>query len=203
MYAVFLVYTLLIIAYILSSLFFAFGGRLPYSRWSSAVLGFLRDVCEPYLSIFRRFIPPIGPLDLSPMRRRSSLLQFVGGIVVTAHPPVDGDRRSVGAGRAASWWRCIALDQATKALVRSTSPSATATASSRASSSSTCATRASPSARFSGGGTVVAVIVGAALLALRGLLRHPPATSRSCGCRPGCCSAARSATSSTASATAP
>ena len=35
-YAVFVVYTLLIIAYILSSLFFAFGGRLPYSRWSSA-----------------------------------------------------------------------------------------------------------------------------------------------------------------------
>jgi len=65
--AVFYVYTLLIIAYILSSLFFAFGGRLPYARWSSAVLGFLRDVCEPFLSIFRRFIPAIGPLDLSPL----------------------------------------------------------------------------------------------------------------------------------------
>ncbi|HSS57132.1 MAG TPA: YggT family protein [Solirubrobacteraceae bacterium] len=65
--AVFYVYTLLIIAYILSSLFFAFGGRLPYARWSSAVLGFLRDVCEPFLSIFRRFIPAIGPLDLSPV----------------------------------------------------------------------------------------------------------------------------------------
>ena len=65
--AVFRVYTLLIIAYILSSLFFAFGGRVPYARWSSAILGFLRDVCEPYLRIFRRFVPPIGPLDLSPM----------------------------------------------------------------------------------------------------------------------------------------
>jgi YggT family protein len=65
--AVFYVYTLLIIAYILSSLFFAFGGRLPYARWSSAILGFLRDVCEPYLSLFRRFIPSIGPLDLSPV----------------------------------------------------------------------------------------------------------------------------------------
>jgi YggT family protein len=61
------VYAILIIAYILSSLFFAFGGRVPYARWSSAILGFLRDVCEPYLSIFRRFIPPIGALDLSPM----------------------------------------------------------------------------------------------------------------------------------------
>ena len=28
---------------------------------------FLYDVCEPYLRIFRRFIPPIGPLDLSPI----------------------------------------------------------------------------------------------------------------------------------------
>jgi YggT family protein len=64
---IFLVYTLLIIAYILSSMFFAFGGRVPYSRWSSAVLGFLRDVCEPYLGFFRRFIPPLGPIDLSPI----------------------------------------------------------------------------------------------------------------------------------------
>ena len=75
------VYTILIIAYILSSMYFAFGGRLPYSRWSSAVLGFLRDVCEPYLSIFRRFIPPLGPIDLSPIIA-IVLLQIVGGIVI-------------------------------------------------------------------------------------------------------------------------
>jgi YggT family protein len=80
--AVILVYTILIIAYILSSLFFAFGGRVPYSRWSSAILGFLRDVCEPYLGFFRRFIPPIGPLDLSPVVA-ILLLQIVGGIVVS------------------------------------------------------------------------------------------------------------------------
>jgi YggT family protein len=78
--AVFYVYTLLIIAYILSSLFFAFGGRVPYARWSSAVLGFLRDVCEPYLAIFRRFIPPIGPLDLSPIVG-ILLLNIVGSIL--------------------------------------------------------------------------------------------------------------------------
>jgi YggT family protein len=78
--AVFYVYTLLIIAYILSSLFFAFGGRLPYARWSSALLGFLRDVCEPYLSIFRRFIPPLGPLDLSPIIG-IVLLNIVGSVL--------------------------------------------------------------------------------------------------------------------------
>ena len=79
--AIVTVYTLLIIAYILSSMFFAFGGRVPYARWSSAVLGFLRDVCEPYLAVFRRFIPPLGPIDLSPIIA-IILLRIVGGIVV-------------------------------------------------------------------------------------------------------------------------
>ncbi len=78
--ALFLVYTLLIIAYILSQLVFAFGGRVPYARWSSALLGFLRDVCEPYLAIFRRFIPAIGPLDLSPIVA-IFVLQIVGGLI--------------------------------------------------------------------------------------------------------------------------
>jgi YggT family protein len=75
------VYTLLIIAYILSQLFFSFGGRVPYARWSSALLGFLRDVCEPYLAVFRRFIPAIGPLDLSPVIG-IFVLQIAGGIIV-------------------------------------------------------------------------------------------------------------------------
>ncbi|MGZ4269319.1 MAG: YggT family protein [Solirubrobacteraceae bacterium] len=81
--ALFLVYTLLIIAYILSQLFFAFGGRVPYARWSSALLGFLRDVCEPFLSVFRRFIPAIGPLDLSPVVA-IFVLQIVGGLITSA-----------------------------------------------------------------------------------------------------------------------
>ncbi|HEY3189121.1 MAG TPA: YggT family protein [Solirubrobacteraceae bacterium] len=75
------VYILLIIAYILTSLFFSFGGRVPYSRWSNAILGFLRDICEPYLSLFRRFIPPLGPLDLSPIVG-IIVLQIVGSIIV-------------------------------------------------------------------------------------------------------------------------
>jgi YggT family protein len=74
------VYIILIIAYILSSMFFAFGGRLPYARWSSAVLGFLRDVCEPYVGFFRRFIPPLGPIDLSPIIA-IVLLRIAGSIV--------------------------------------------------------------------------------------------------------------------------
>jgi YggT family protein len=81
--ALLLVYVILIFAYILSSLIFAFGGRIPYSRWSSAVLGFLRDVCEPYLGLFRRFIPPIGPIDVSPILA-ILVLQIVGRLIINA-----------------------------------------------------------------------------------------------------------------------
>ena len=80
--ALLLVYTIIIIAYIFSSMYFNVGGRLPYSRWSRSVLDFLRDVSEPYLSIFRRFIPPFGPLDLSPMVA-TIVLWLVGSIVVS------------------------------------------------------------------------------------------------------------------------
>ncbi len=57
-----LVYVLLILAYIITSWI-----RLPYSPWLNRIQRFLYDVCEPYLRIFRRFVPAIGPLDLSPM----------------------------------------------------------------------------------------------------------------------------------------
>jgi YggT family protein len=41
--------------------------RPPYSRYTDWILGFLRDVSEPYLRVFRRFVPAIGQIDLSPM----------------------------------------------------------------------------------------------------------------------------------------
>ena len=65
--ALFTVYLILIFVYVVTSIMFAFGVRPPYARWSNALLGFLRDVCEPYLRIFRRFMPKLGPLDLSPI----------------------------------------------------------------------------------------------------------------------------------------
>jgi uncharacterized protein YggT (Ycf19 family) len=54
------VYTLLIFAYILTSWV-----RVPYSL--APVQRFLYDVCEPYLRLFRRLLPTMGPLDLSPI----------------------------------------------------------------------------------------------------------------------------------------
>ena len=77
------VYVILILAYIVLNLLFAFGARPPYSRTLDAVLGFLRDVSEPYLGIFRRFIPPLGPIDISPIIA-ILVLQIVGGIIIGA-----------------------------------------------------------------------------------------------------------------------
>src|ERR1700744_4596646 len=65
--ALFEVYIVLIFLYILLNLLFSFGLRVPYARWTDTVLNFLRDVCEPYLRLFRRLIPSIGMLDLSPV----------------------------------------------------------------------------------------------------------------------------------------
>jgi YggT family protein len=79
--ALFLVYSVIIVIYVLTSLVFSLGARVPYSRVSDAILGFLRDVCEPYLRIFRRFIPMIGPLDITPIVALI-VLNVVGGIVV-------------------------------------------------------------------------------------------------------------------------
>ena len=56
------VYILVILVYIITSWI-----RLPYSPTLNRVQRFLFDVCDPYLRIFRRFLPPLGPLDLSPM----------------------------------------------------------------------------------------------------------------------------------------
>jgi YggT family protein len=79
--ALFRVYTLIIFAYIVSSLFFSFGGRIPYSRWSRAILDFLRDVSEPLLRPFRAILPNFGPLDLSPIVAIIAL-SVVGSIIV-------------------------------------------------------------------------------------------------------------------------
>lgn len=81
--ALLLVYTLLVIAFILQSLYFGFGGRMPYARWSSAVISFLNETVGPFLAFFRRFIPQLGPLDLSPMVGLI-VLQLFGGIIIAA-----------------------------------------------------------------------------------------------------------------------
>jgi YggT family protein len=75
------VYTLMIIAYIVTNLLFSVGVRPPYSCTTDAVLGFLRDVCEPFLRLFRRVIPAFGGIDFSPILAIFTL-QIVNSVVV-------------------------------------------------------------------------------------------------------------------------
>jgi uncharacterized protein YggT (Ycf19 family) len=79
------VYTLLIILFIVTNLLFAAGLRMPYARWSSAILGFLREVSEPFLRVFRRVLPAFGGFDFSPILAIMTLAVInsvvVGGII--------------------------------------------------------------------------------------------------------------------------
>lgn len=65
--ALFLVYIVLIFLNILISWI----PRIPYNRPLRATLDFIKETTDPYLNLFRRFLPPIGgsgfALDLSPM----------------------------------------------------------------------------------------------------------------------------------------
>ncbi len=63
----FLIYTILIFIRVLMSWF----TRIPYNRVLNAVLEFVRETTDPYLNLFRRFVPMVrigpGALDLSPI----------------------------------------------------------------------------------------------------------------------------------------
>ena len=65
--ALFTVYIILVFANVLIS----YLPRVPYSRPLRVVLDFVTETTNPYLNLFRRFIPPIGgggfALDLSPV----------------------------------------------------------------------------------------------------------------------------------------
>jgi YggT family protein len=60
--------------------------RVPYYRWLDVTLNFIREVTDPYLNLFRRFIPALSiggaGLDLSPMIATFVLIA-VGRLVVT------------------------------------------------------------------------------------------------------------------------
>ncbi len=81
----FLVYIILIIAWIVIGWVVAFRGSLPYNRPLRAVTGFIEETVTPYLNLFRRILPPIGAggmaIDLSPMIALI-LLFLAQGIVV-------------------------------------------------------------------------------------------------------------------------
>jgi YggT family protein len=80
------VYVIVIIAWVVISFIFSMGVRVPYTRWSNALLDFLRDTASPWLNIFRRLPLRIGPLDLTPIVAIIAL-QVLGGILVAAIDP--------------------------------------------------------------------------------------------------------------------
>jgi YggT family protein len=79
--AFFYVYSLLILAYIVLSLVYAFA-RIPYSVTLNKVFEFLREVSEPLLGPFRRIIPSFGAFDFSPIIALI-VLRIVASIVVS------------------------------------------------------------------------------------------------------------------------
>ncbi len=60
--ALVLVVWAMVLAYIIMGML-----PIPYSRTTSAIRNFLDQTVGPVLAFFRRFIPPLGPIDLSPM----------------------------------------------------------------------------------------------------------------------------------------
>ena len=78
--ALLLVYWVLIIANILLSWIQQFR-PLPYNLPLRAVIGFIEESTNPYLNLFRSFIPRLGPIDISPIV--AILVLFIlGGIAV-------------------------------------------------------------------------------------------------------------------------
>ena len=79
-YTLALVYVVLIFVQVIVS----FIPRMPYNRYLSAFLGFVGDVVNPYLNLWRTILPTVrigpGALDLSPMVGTFVLL-IVAGIV--------------------------------------------------------------------------------------------------------------------------
>ena len=70
------IYTLLILAAVLFSWFGA-----PRSRAMAAIRDGVQSLTLPYLRLFRRFVPPLGRLDLSPAVAVIAL-NVVGGAAV-------------------------------------------------------------------------------------------------------------------------
>jgi YggT family protein len=65
------IYLVLIIVRILLSWF-------QTASWAQQIMSFLSPITDPYLNIFRSFIPPLGGIDLSPLLA-IFLLQFIAG----------------------------------------------------------------------------------------------------------------------------
>ena len=67
------IYTVILIFRILLSWF-------PNINWFDPPFSILTQLTDPYLNLFRSFIPPLGGLDLSPMAA-IFVLQIIGSLI--------------------------------------------------------------------------------------------------------------------------
>lgn len=80
--ALLFVYTILIIANVVLSWVQQFR-PLPYNLALRAVTGFIEESTNPYLNVFRSFIPRLGPIDISPIVAILTI-SILGGLAVGA-----------------------------------------------------------------------------------------------------------------------
>ncbi len=78
--ALIFVYTILIILNVALSWIQMFR-PIPYNLTVRAVTGFITETTDPYLAVFRRWVPRLGPIDISPILAILTV-SILGGIVV-------------------------------------------------------------------------------------------------------------------------
>ena len=74
-----LVYTVLIFVNVLLSWIGQFR-PIPYNLTLRAVTGFVEETTDPYLNVFRSFLPRLGPFDISPIV--AILVLSIGGALI-------------------------------------------------------------------------------------------------------------------------
>jgi uncharacterized protein YggT (Ycf19 family) len=77
--AVLLVYTVLIFVNVLLSWIGQFR-PIPYNLTLRAVTGFVEETTDPFLNVFRSFLPRLGPFDISPIV--AILVLSIGGAAI-------------------------------------------------------------------------------------------------------------------------
>ena len=162
--------------------------RIPYNPVLNAVIKFVTDVTDPYLNLFRRFLPPVrlGPGRPRPQPDRGHLRAHHRGAIIVGLMPAER-------GAPGSCARCVtagvvvALDQVTKALVkdRDRSRASTWTSFPGLELSNVRNTGVAFGA-LEGAGLAVAVLIGLSLDAPDRLLRGQPRRAAAVAARWAC-----------------
>ena len=176
---------------------------MPYNPTLRAVLDFITETTDPYLNLFRRFLPPIGgggfALDLSPIIGDHRAVRGAGD---RRRPDrrVSADRPAPGAWPAPSARVVVAADQVAKAAIEAQPGARRARSTCSGRSSLTLAHNRGVAFGLAGGAGLPLILIAAGRAGAWSATSSPATRpGRGCGSRPGCWPGARSATSPTAS----